>query len=113
MNDNATPENMSKLARLIAIGQPLNEQTVSEAIDLCVTAWRADKAEMANMALARRANVILMQRLEAAETEVRKWDEDRKSYEVLRSGIRSLWHGVVDGDMDRLSVGYALKGLFR
>ena len=41
------------------------------------------------------------------------WDEDRKSYEVLRSGIRSLWHGVVDGDMDRLSVGYALKGLFR
>ena len=41
------------------------------------------------------------------------WDEDRKSYEVLRSGIRSLWHGVVDGDMDRLSVGHALKGLFR
>ena len=67
MSDNATPENMSKLARLIAIGQPLNEQTVSETIDLCVTAWKADKAEMANMALARRANVILMQRLEAAE----------------------------------------------
>ena len=67
MNDNATPENMSKLARLIAISQPLNEQAVSEAIDLCADAWRADKAEMANMALARRANVILVQRLEAAE----------------------------------------------
>jgi hypothetical protein len=37
----------------------------------------------------------------------------RKSYEVLCGGIRSLWHGVVDGDMDKLSVGYALKELMR
>jgi hypothetical protein len=43
MNDNATPENMSRLARLIAIGQSLNEQAVSETIDLCVTAWKADR----------------------------------------------------------------------
>ena len=50
---------------------------------------------------------------DAVEAAADAWGADRKSYEVLRSGIRSLWHGVVDGDMDRLSVGYALKGLFR
>ena len=47
--------------------------------------------------------------LEAADA----WEEDRKSYEVLRSGIRSLWHAVVDGDMDRVSVGYAMKEMIR
>ena len=39
--------------------------------------------------------------------------EAEKAYEVLRSGVRSIWHGVVDGDMDRVSTGYALKELFR
>lgn len=40
---NATPENLSKLARLIAMGQPLQSQAVAEAITLCVAAWEADR----------------------------------------------------------------------
>ena len=71
MNDNATPENMSKLARLIAIGQPLNEQTVSEAIDLCVAAWEAERAHAsADVCMWRdceERNADLRKRLEAAE----------------------------------------------
>jgi hypothetical protein len=41
MTDHATSENLRKLARLIAVGQPLNSDAVSEAIVLCATAWEA------------------------------------------------------------------------
>ncbi len=39
--------------------------------------------------------------------------ELRKQLEVLRSGVRSIWHGIVDADMDRISAAAALKALFR
>lgn len=41
MPSNATSENLRKLARLIAMGQPLQPQAVSEAIVLCAEAWDA------------------------------------------------------------------------
>ena len=46
MSDNATLENLAKLARLITMGQPLRGQAVGEAIDLCVIEWRNDKARI-------------------------------------------------------------------
>jgi hypothetical protein len=46
MTDNATSENLRKLARLIAMGQPLNADAVSEAIVLCADAWDASQARV-------------------------------------------------------------------
>jgi hypothetical protein len=43
---NGTPDNLKKLARLIEMGQPLRPVAVSQAIDLCVSAWEADRARI-------------------------------------------------------------------
>jgi hypothetical protein len=43
---NATPNNLKKLARLIKMGQPLQGIAVSEAIDLCASAWEADRKRL-------------------------------------------------------------------
>ena len=60
------PDELREVAdRLLTGGS--NYRLLRDRLYVYADAWKKDKAEMANMALARRANVILMQRLEAAE----------------------------------------------
>jgi len=53
VSNNATLENLAKLARLITMGQPLRGQAVGEAIDLCVIEWRNDKARIEELEIER------------------------------------------------------------
>lgn len=79
---NATPENLKKLARLIKMGQPLQSLAASEAIELCVAVWEADREQL-RLAIIDQANT---------ETEL---NEANARKGALKKALR--WYAVTNG----------------